>query len=53
MAFSPTILTPGLVLGSFPLAERLHLTIGGGIQIAVTTFHQYNHRAILSVRFPF
>jgi hypothetical protein len=46
-------LTPGLVLGSFPLAERLHLTIGGGVQIAVTQFHQYNHRWILSVRFPF
>jgi hypothetical protein len=46
-------LTPGLVLGSLPLAERLHLTIGGGLQIAVTQFHQYNHRWILSVRFPF
>jgi hypothetical protein len=46
-------LTPGLVLGSFPLAERLHLTIGGGAQIAATQFHQYNHRWILSVRFPF
>jgi hypothetical protein len=46
-------LTPGIVLGSFPLAERLHLTIGGGVQIAVTQFHQYNHRWIASVRFPF
>jgi hypothetical protein len=46
-------LTPGLVLGSFPLAERLHISVGGGVQIAVTPFHQYNHRAILSVRFPF
>jgi hypothetical protein len=46
-------LTPGLVLGSFPLAERLHLGIGGGVQIALTQFHQYNHRWILSVRFPF
>jgi hypothetical protein len=46
-------LTPGLVLGSFPLAQRLHLSVGGGVQIAVTPFHQYNHRAILSVRFPF
>jgi hypothetical protein len=45
--------TPGLVLGGFPLAERLHLTIGGGVQIAATQFHQYNHRWILSVRFPF
>jgi hypothetical protein len=46
-------LTPGLVVGSCPLAERLHLSVGGGIQIAVTQFHQYNRRAILSVRFPF
>ena len=46
-------LTPGLVLGSFPLAERLHLSIGSGVQIAATQFHQYNHRWILSVRFPF
>jgi hypothetical protein len=46
-------LTPGLVLGSFPLAERLHLGVGGGVQIAATQFHQYNHRWILSVRFPF
>jgi len=46
-------LTPGIVLGSFPLAEQLHLSIGGGVQIAATTFHQYNHRWILSVRFPF
>jgi len=46
-------LTPGLVLGGFPLAQRLHLSVGGGVQIAVTPFHQYNHRAILSVRLPF
>src|SRR6267378_2641959 len=46
-------LTPGIVLGSFPLAEQLHLSIGGGVQNAATTFHQYNHRWILSVRFPF
>jgi len=31
-------LTPGIVLGSFPLAEQLHLSIGGGVQIAATTF---------------
>jgi hypothetical protein len=46
-------LTPGLVLGGFPLAERLHLSFGTGVQIAVTQFHQYNHRWIVSVRFPF
>jgi hypothetical protein len=46
-------LTPGLVFGGFPLAERLRLSFGAGVQIAVTQFHQYNHRWILSVRFPF
>src|ERR1700682_228417 len=46
-------LTPGFVLGSFPVAERLRFAIGTGVQIAVTEFHQYNHRWILSLRFPF
>jgi hypothetical protein len=46
-------LTPGLVLGAFPLVERLHLGLGAGVQIAVTQFHQYNHRWIASVRLPF
>jgi hypothetical protein len=46
-------LTPGIVLGPFDIAERLHFAIGSGVQIAVTEFHQYNHRWILSVRFPF
>jgi hypothetical protein len=46
-------LTPGIVLGGFPLAERLHLSFGTGVQIAVTQFHQYNHRWIVSIRFPF
>jgi hypothetical protein len=46
-------LTPGLVLGGFPLAERLHLSLAAGMQIAVTQFRQYNHRWIVSVRLPF
>jgi hypothetical protein len=46
-------LTPGIVLGALPVAGRLHLAIGSGVQIAVTQFHQYNHRWIISVRFPF
>jgi hypothetical protein len=46
-------LTPGLVLSSFQLRERLHFAAGGGVQIAATQFHQFNHRWILSVRFPF
>jgi hypothetical protein len=46
-------ITPGLVLGSFQIGERLHFGVGGGVQIAATRFHQFNHRWILSVRFPF
>jgi hypothetical protein len=46
-------LTPGLVVGSFPLMERLHLGLGAGMQIAVSQFHRYNHRWIASVRLPF
>jgi len=46
-------LTPGLVVGSFPLAERLHLGLGAGVQIAVSQFRRYNHRWIASVRLPF
>jgi hypothetical protein len=46
-------LTPGLVLGRFHLWHRLGFTIGGGIQIAVTSFHPTNHIPIFSVRFPF
>ena len=46
-------LTPGIVLGSFPLAGRVRIAVGGGVQTAVTPYHQYNHRWIFTVRFPF
>jgi hypothetical protein len=45
--------TPGLVLGRFPIHNRLSFTIGGGFEIAATSFHPTNHIPILSVRFPF
>ena len=48
-----TFLTPGVVFGNFQIAERVHLGIGGGIQIAATQFHTYNHRWIWTVRLPF
>lgn len=48
-----TFLTPGLVLGKFPIWRRLGFTVGGGLQTAATRFHTYNHKWILTVRFPF
>jgi len=46
-------LTPGVVAGPFPLTEKLHVGFGFGVQIAATSFHQYNYRRIFSMRFPF
>ena len=46
-------LTPGIVVGRFRIHERLGFTIGTGVQIATTHFHTYNHKYILTVRFPF
>jgi hypothetical protein len=48
-----TFLTPGLVVGSFPLTGRLHIGLGVGVQLAVSEFRRYNHRWIASVRLPF
>jgi len=46
-------ITPGLIVGPFPLAERLRLMFGGGVQIATSQFYTYNHRWIWTIRFPF
>jgi hypothetical protein len=48
-----TFVTPGLVLGRFPLWNRVGLTFGVGYQIAATHFHTSNHNALLSIRLPF
>jgi hypothetical protein len=48
-----TFLTPGIVLGKIRLRQRVGLTVGVGVQSAVTRFHTYNHNWIFSVRFPF
>lgn len=50
---SQTFLTPGLGFGRVRLIGGLRFAIAGGVQIAVTSFHTYNHRWMLSVRFPF
>ena len=46
-------ITPGLIVGPFPLAEHLHFMFGGGVQIATGQFYTYNHRWIWTIRFPF
>ena len=46
-------LSPGLMVGKFHLWRRLGFAVGGGIQIATTRFHTYDHNRVLTVRFPF
>ncbi len=46
-------LSPGLVVGRLHLYKRLGLTVGGGVQIAATHFHTFNHNRALTIRFPF
>jgi hypothetical protein len=46
-------LSPGVVVGKFHLWKRVGLAVGGGVQIAVTEFHTYEHNWVTSIRFPF
>ncbi len=46
-------LTPGIVVGRIKLWRRLGLTVGAGVQLAVTDYRTYDHSLILSIRFPF
>jgi len=50
-------LTPGLVLSKFKLQQearnRLALVFGGGMQIATTRFHAYNHGLVITSRMLF
>ena len=46
-------ITPGLVLGRFPIHNRVAFTFGAGFEIAATSFHPTNHIPILSMRIPF
>ncbi len=48
-----TFATPGLVLGRFPIHNRVGLTLGVGFQTATSTFYQYNHAFIGTIRMPF
>lgn len=46
-------LSPGLVVGKVQLWKRLGFALGGGVQIAATQFHAYEHNWVTSMRFPF
>ena len=46
-------LTPGIVIGRIPIHNRIGLTIGTGMQVAVTHFRTYNHNYIITARIPF
>lgn len=46
-------LSPGLVVGKFHLWNRVGVALGGGVQVAATQFHTYEHNWVTSVRFPF
>lgn len=48
-----TFVTPGLVVGRLRLTDRVGLTIGAGVQLAVSRFRTTDHAAIVSIRFPF
>jgi hypothetical protein len=46
-------LTPGIVIGRIPIYERIGLTFGTGVQVAVTRYRAYNHNWIITARIPF
>jgi hypothetical protein len=48
-----TFVTPGVVLGRFPIHKRFAIVAGAGFQIATTHFHQRNHVFIGTLRMPF
>jgi hypothetical protein len=46
-------LTPGLLIGRFPIHGRIGATFGAGYQVAVTHFPAYNNAVIATGRIPF
>ena len=46
-------LTPGISVGRFLLYKNLQLTLGGGVEIAVTHFHSSAHQGVFTLRLPF
>jgi hypothetical protein len=45
--------TPGLSAGRFSLYKHLTLTLGAGLEFAVTHLHSSTHQAVFTVRLPF
>ncbi|MEO8735230.1 MAG: hypothetical protein ABI380_01690 [Edaphobacter sp.] len=54
---SQTFITPGLMVSKIKLrkdpTDRLALVFGGGMQIAASTYHAYNHGLVLTGRIAF
>lgn len=53
-----TFISPGVVFGRFPLRprdpkSRLGVIVGAGFQTSATTYHAYNHAAVMSGRLVF
>jgi hypothetical protein len=46
-------LTPGISAGRFTIYKPLQLSLGAGIQFAVTHFHSATHQTIFTIRLPF
>jgi hypothetical protein len=50
---SQLYLTPGLILGRFPLFWRVRAVVGAGFQVAVTKYNGYHNAWVLTARLPF
>jgi hypothetical protein len=46
-------ITPGILLGRLPIYDRVGLTFGAGVQVAVTDKPQLHRNIILTARLPF
>lgn len=54
LGWNQVLLTPGVVVGRFPLVGRTKLIVGGGYQIAASpTTPTYSHNLILTARLAF
>ena len=45
--------TPGIMFGRFPIANRVGFTVGAGMQIGISEFKNYDHAWLVSARLPF